>query len=268
MLISILFLVLYIRDMSYPVPGGGSGGPVPGAFAGVQRIIPGSNITINPTDGIGNVTIDASGGGAVSQLIAGTNITLTPPTGLGAVTIDSAGGALPLDVSFNNVTVSYDINLTNPDIESGGTVSTITADGDGLGFYDTVIKTVAPFSSSKLKLQYNTVDTTFGNLSVNTINNQAYPIPISPGIKTGIITIPFGNTAGVSINIGAPPQGTQWGAAVFCPTTATFFAGGYAVWSGNIDPATNILFLTVYTGGLGLANTTDFSYIVAINTAA
>ena len=237
---------------------------VPGApgNSAVGSIIAGSNITIGPTDGIGNVTINGSAGG-VTELIAGTNMTLTPPTGVGAVTIDSA-----TDVSFNNITITDNINLTNADIVSAGTVATIKTDGDGLGFYDTVIQTVAPFSSSTLKLKYNTIDTTNGNLSVNTINSQAYPIPISPGIKTGIITIPAGNTVGVTINIGAPPQGTQWGAAALTPKSVLVVPSGYATFFGYINPANNNLYCSIFAGGLGLLNDVDFSYIVAINTAA
>jgi hypothetical protein len=132
MLISILFLVLYIRDMSFPVPGGGGGGLVPGAFAGVQTIIAGSNISVSPASGQGTVTIDASGGAAgVSQLVAGTNITLTPSSGLGTVTIDASGGVSQL-VAGTNITLTPSSGLGTVTIDaSGAPVSSIIA-GTGI----------------------------------------------------------------------------------------------------------------------------------------
>lgn len=66
--------------------GGGSGG--------VTRLIAGSNITLNPTTGVGDVTISATGGGTggVSQLVAGSGISLSPASGTGVVTITNTGG--------------------------------------------------------------------------------------------------------------------------------------------------------------------------------
>jgi hypothetical protein len=95
----------------------------------VTKLIAGTNITLTPANGQGQVTIDAAGGGGggittgnlvsttfglqtsgflssmnltstvtglsnivVTKLIAGTNITLTPANGQGEVTIDAAGG--------------------------------------------------------------------------------------------------------------------------------------------------------------------------------
>ena len=85
----------------------------------VSQIVAGENITISPTDGTGQVTINASGGGgavdsvngqtgdvvldaadvgaiavggAVTKLTAGSNITLSPASGTGEVEISAAGG--------------------------------------------------------------------------------------------------------------------------------------------------------------------------------
>jgi hypothetical protein len=86
-------------------PQGPQGNPGPtGPAGGVTQLVAGANVTLSPTDGLGVVTVSASGGGGggVSQLVAGTNITLSPTNGLGTVTISATGGAPPLaSVSAN-----------------------------------------------------------------------------------------------------------------------------------------------------------------------
>lgn len=59
---------------------------------GVNTISAGSNVTISGTPT--NPIINSSGGGAggVSQLIAGSNVTLSPSNGLGTVTVNATGG--------------------------------------------------------------------------------------------------------------------------------------------------------------------------------
>lgn len=61
---------------------------------GVTQVRAGSNIFLNPSSGVGVVSIAASGGGGsdVTSIIAGTNITIDPPDGQGDVTINSTGG--------------------------------------------------------------------------------------------------------------------------------------------------------------------------------
>ena len=73
----------------------GGGGPV----AGVTKLIAGTNITLSPASGTGEVIINAAGGsgggggsGGVTKLIAGPNITLSPASGTGEVIISAAGG--------------------------------------------------------------------------------------------------------------------------------------------------------------------------------
>ena len=66
-----------------------------GGSGGVEQLVAGSNIALNPADGKGIVTITATGGGtggAVTKLIAGTNVTISPTTGIGDVTINATGG--------------------------------------------------------------------------------------------------------------------------------------------------------------------------------
>lgn len=57
----------------------------------VTKLVAGANITLNPVDGTGAVTITGEEAG-VTQLIAGSNVTLTPADGKGVVTIASTGG--------------------------------------------------------------------------------------------------------------------------------------------------------------------------------
>ena len=148
--------------MSFPVPGGGGGGLVPGAFAGVQTIVAGSNISVSPASGQGNVTINASGDLGVSSLntltgdvtleagsgisispdgqdlyisadvtsiVAGTGVTISPTTGLGAVTINADVTSI---VAGTGVTISPTSGLgavtINADV-SGSVTSIIAGDG-------------------------------------------------------------------------------------------------------------------------------------------
>ncbi len=69
---------------------------------GVNSIIAGTNVTVSPTGGQGDVTVTATDStGTVSSIIAGTNITITPTGGTGAVTINAAaGGGLPETTTF------------------------------------------------------------------------------------------------------------------------------------------------------------------------
>lgn len=94
--------------------------------AGVTKIVAGTNVTIDPADGTGEVTINSSGGGGggfsgdyndltnkpdipdatsdltndsgfitdagVTKIVAGTNVTISPTDGTGEVTINAAGG--------------------------------------------------------------------------------------------------------------------------------------------------------------------------------
>ncbi|MCC7004555.1 hypothetical protein IT397_01410 [Candidatus Nomurabacteria bacterium] len=70
---------------------------------GVSQIIAGSNITLNPTNGTGIVTINSSGGssGGVTSITAGSGISVSASTG--AVTISSVAGA---GCYYNNILYS------------------------------------------------------------------------------------------------------------------------------------------------------------------
>lgn len=63
--------------------------------SGVSKIIPGTGVTISPTTGTGEVTINAIGGSVagVSSIIAGSGISISPASGAGAVTINANAAA-------------------------------------------------------------------------------------------------------------------------------------------------------------------------------
>jgi translation initiation factor IF-1 len=71
----------------------------------VSQIIPGTNVTVSPSNGKGAVTINAATG-EVSQIIAGTNVTVSPSNGKGAVTINAAAGEVSQIIAGNKITVS------------------------------------------------------------------------------------------------------------------------------------------------------------------
>ena len=71
-------------------------------------IVSGSDASLNsittPAGTINNITASYALNGGVTQLLAGPNITLSPTNGLGQVTVSSTGGSGPF---FNTATGSY-----------------------------------------------------------------------------------------------------------------------------------------------------------------
>jgi len=112
---------------------GGAGGDVTIAStvtSPVTSLVAGTNVTLSPVSGLGDVTINAASAPAppVTSLIAGSNITLSPASGLGDVTITAATptGLAPNDASY--LTLGLDGDLTNERVLTAGT---------GIGFTDT-----------------------------------------------------------------------------------------------------------------------------------
>lgn len=103
----------WLNDVNAYVYGGGGGGgaTVWGAITGnilnqtdlqtalatkanngsvVSQVLAGSGISLSPSNGLGAVTITATGSvSGVSQIVAGTNVTISPTGGTGVVTINS-----------------------------------------------------------------------------------------------------------------------------------------------------------------------------------
>jgi hypothetical protein len=123
---------------------------------GVTRLIAGTNISLDPSNGVGNVTINAtsSGGGGytlpaattsvlggvkvggglsvaagvvsanVTQLVAGPGVTLSPSTGVGAVTITAQPGSYTLPTAtgsvLGGVKVGSGLSITNGVLSATG----------------------------------------------------------------------------------------------------------------------------------------------------
>ena len=128
---------------------------------GVTRIIAGTNITLDPSNGVGAVTINSTGGGGsgytlpaattstlggvkvggglsvaagvvsanVTQIVAGAGVTLSPSNGVGAVTISANPGSYSLPTAtgsvLGGVKVGAGLTITN------GVLSTTGGSGTG-----------------------------------------------------------------------------------------------------------------------------------------
>jgi len=147
--------------------GGGGGGGAPtdaeyvvmalnGTLTNERKLTAGSRITITDGGAGGNVTI-AADASPVTSLVAGTNITLSPVSGLGDVTITAAtpAGLAPNDASY--LTLGLDGDLTNERVLTAGT---------GISFTDTgangtlTIETTGGSSVYKPVLPNTDIDTT------------------------------------------------------------------------------------------------------------
>jgi hypothetical protein len=84
---------------------------------GVKKIVAGNNITINPTTGIGEVTISTDVG--VKKIVAGDNITLSPTTGVGEVTINSQPNTTTVGTTTTGAAG------TNANVTNGGTTKDV-----------------------------------------------------------------------------------------------------------------------------------------------
>lgn len=142
----------------------------------VTKLIAGSNITLTPSGGQGDVTIDATGGGGgittenltstvsglsnivVTQLIAGTNITLSPVGGQGAVTVTASGGGG--GITTENLT------STVQGLGSSDYISSLTLDSITNSYFTSFSTNAIVLSSSASNYQLTA--------STNTITQQPY----------------------------------------------------------------------------------------------
>ena len=114
---------------------------LPSQTPGVTQIVAGSNITISPTNGLGAVTINATGGSNLVTSVSGSNagISVSPTTGdviiqnTGVTSIAVAGSGLATSGSAGALTLTAtpqwvgtatgDLNMSNHNITNVGTVS-------------------------------------------------------------------------------------------------------------------------------------------------
>lgn len=150
--------------------------------APVTSLVAGTNITLSPVTGLGDVTINAAAS-PVTSLVAGTNVTLSPVSGLGDVTINASGeigGTITNDQIARGAATANDIEGSNGLLFDGTslTVNTLTAS-------DPVLNLAS--STKSVSLEVNTSQ----KLSVK---GSADSFILDASSATGGITFPDGTT--------------------------------------------------------------------------
>jgi hypothetical protein len=109
-----------------------TGGTIHPSLTGVTKIIPGTNVTISPAEGVGEVTINAVGGGGSSTSAPVTytnNFTLTAPTNwvinnksssFCVATLPSASSYVGSTITFQNYQDKSLISASNNIVQLGG----------------------------------------------------------------------------------------------------------------------------------------------------
>lgn len=201
---------------------------------GVAKIIPGSNVSISPSVGDGDVTISVpTGAGGVSRIIPGSYVTVNPLNGRGEVTVSIARGAGGVTdiVAGNNIS----INPTN----GTGSVE-ITA---VIPTFDPGVTRIIPGTGINI-----TPSTGLGEITIS-----AQPVDI-PDFDPGVVRIIGGNN--VTVNPSAGTGTVTIDATVPDPGVIKITAGDNI----SISPANGVGNVTI-TGAPG--GTTNFNPIHA-----
>lgn len=127
---------------------------------GVKQIVAGTDISVDPTDGTGIVTVNSTLDPGVTSLIAGDNINLSPADGTGDVTIGvsnvvlsvSTGDADTILIGGTNVSPTVYANVTST-IASGG--ANLVAAGTIYDFVNTNYIPYAETSTSQIQFVDN-----------------------------------------------------------------------------------------------------------------
>ena len=147
--------------------------------AGVSKIIAGTDISISPAGGTGEVTINCTLDPGVTSIIAGANIALSPSSGVGAVNVSVTG--VVLDVTSGDAnTITIGGTSTNPTVAANVT-STIASGGANLAtagtIYDFVNTNYIPY------VQTSTANMQFVNNSTS-LGSSDTVVPTQLAVKT------------------------------------------------------------------------------------
>lgn len=122
--------------------------PLVDAVGGVTKLVAGDNVTLSPSSGLGEVTINASGGGAapVTQIIAGTNVTVDPSDGLGAVTVNATSPWVTVSgvAQSDQTTTIYSVVVPRNDVFAGWGFLSVNVGTDILATYELQITQTRP----------------------------------------------------------------------------------------------------------------------------
>lgn len=124
--------------------------------SGVKKIIAGSDISISPTDGVGEVTINCTLDPGVTSLIAGANIDLSPSSGVGDVNI-SVTGVVTGVTSGNTDTITIGGTATAPTV-AANTTSSIGSGGVNLATAGSIYNFVTTGVNARIQNITNPVD--------------------------------------------------------------------------------------------------------------
>ncbi len=147
--------------------------------SGVSKIIAGTDISISPTGGTGDVTINCTLDPGVTSIIAGANIALSPSSGVGAVNVSVTGVVLGVTSGDAN-TITIGGTSTNPTVAANVT-STIASGGANLAtagtIYDFVNTNYIPY------VQTSTANMQFVNNSTS-LGSSDTVVPTQLAVKT------------------------------------------------------------------------------------
>ena len=214
-----------------------------GGGGGVSKLIAGTNITLSPTSGKGDVTVTASGGGISDS----TNTCITPQTFTASTTFNN-------QTTFNASTTFKATVHSTSGFTSGG--STITSVNTGrITFPDGSSLITAPSSAQSSTAAITVFDTALSTKGT----------VLAVGVSSSDIGISLveGNTAYISLStdVAKKSQTNTWGARQDFTTatiagapisTTTYFFNG-AGFGGSLSQSSGTtIILRDTTGGTGL----------------
>jgi len=233
------------------------------------------------SSGNGWEELSTGGGGSVTKLIAGSNITLSPTGGTGDVTINSVGGAAPIVTNDASTVPNYAqgvaiLNLNTAELLSfDGTIGTaITAVlSPGAGREIQPGKVVVEYmagshafsSSANIEGAYGSNEFQLGNLAMNFASASSLLSAQVGGFSfenlslASVVNSPFSIYLDTAINGGAiATSSVASGGHGYAPTDTGTVNGGNATYTVNTVSAGNGAIVSVNptpaAAGLGYAN--------------